>query len=477
MKPARGRHVVPPRGRFSIGDREGDSKARRVGDAAQGRAQPCGRPHRRREGVQLSSEECREVSHFRWNEVLIIAPAMSLRVEILSSADQSIDALRRLCEWGRELHLCYAWAGSGEGSAEHWRLLPPERLKRVVLGIHFAQTEPFLLEKLRELGVLRLVPDTGGVFHPKVLLARRGEDAQVLVGSSNFTTGGFASNTELNVLLAGKIDDAPIATVASFISEQWNHPRAFEPDHAWLDDYSRLYASRPRPPKLRYRKQSLKAVSDAGDLHIEWPAFSELIARQERRSLSGTNWMIHVFDHEDGSYLQEIESCQRAFREWSRFDAMPLEQRKLVAGWGGGSRGYIGRMAGAGYFKNLTAERPEKLSAALDKIPLSGVVSIDMARAYLEAAMSLDGVAMGGATRLLTMKRPDCFLPANNASFKKLREVFGKRPDSIDKYLEIIQQVWRFPWFEAPPSDDRNERRIWNARVALLDAIFYEPNL
>ncbi len=388
-----------------------------------------------------------------------------------------MEALRGLCEWAREISLCYAWAASSGGSAEHWSVLPRERLKRVVLGIHFAQTEPFVLQELRDLSVLRVVPDTGGVFHPKVLLARRGEEARALMGSSNFTLGGFSGNTELNVLLGGALADEPMVRIASFIDEQWHHPRAFEPDDGWMDDYTRLYESRPKPPKMGNGKKALKTVSAASELQIDWSQFAGLIGRQERRSLSGTNWTIHVFDHENGSYLQEIEGCQRAFRDSPDFQKMPVERRKLVAGWGGGSRGYIGNMSGAGYFKNLTGEHPAELSAALDEVPLKGTVSIAMARAYLEAAMSIRGVALGAATRLLTMKRPDRFLPANNASSRRIGEVFGKRPDSIEKYLKTIQQIWAFPWFLAPSPEDLNERRIWNARVALLDAVFYEPVL
>jgi hypothetical protein len=89
--------------------------------------------------------------------------------------------------------------------------------------------------------------------------------------------------------------------------------------------------------------------------------------------------------------------------------------------------------------------------------------------------MSVKGVALGTATRLLCMKRPDLFLPANNASLVNLAAVFGSKPTTIDKYLDVIETIWSLPWQSAPEPKSSVERRIWAARVALLDAVFYEP--
>lgn len=66
-------------------------------------------------------------------------------------------------------------------------------------------------------------------------------------------------------------------------------------------------------------------------------------------------------------------------------------------------------------------------------------------------------------------------LPANLASMDKIEAVFGERPSTVNKYLAIIKQIWSYPWSNAPVPDDPTEQRLWRARVALLDAIFYEP--
>jgi hypothetical protein len=125
-------------------------------------------------------------------------------------------------------------------------------------------------------------------------------------------------------------------------------------------------------------------------------------------------------------------------------------------------------------FKSLTADHPEKIGKALDPIPREGKVSIGAARAYLQRVTALHGVGLGAATRLLAMKRPDRFLSANKASENRIRMLFEISPTSTDDYLDIITQVWEFPWWEAPLPDDKTEQRIWRARVAILDTIFYE---
>lgn len=400
--------------------------------------------------------------------------ATMLTVEALVTPAEVVAALRDAVDWAQGIHLAYAWASSGEGTAEHWKLLPLKKVRQAVLGIHFGQTEPFVLYELRDLGVLRVVPDTGGVFHPKVLVARKGNEARMIVGSSNLTAGGFAGNTEVNVVLSGSLGDVPIKKLVGFVDEQWKHPRAFEPDDAWLERYQSVYASRPKPPKMPVDPNAPKGIKVASDLAIGWPEFVHLIGRQERRSLS-TGWIIHVFDNPDGSYLQEVERCQAAFAAQPTFEDMGLEDRKLVAGWGGGSRGYFGSMFGAGTFKNLTAEHADAISKYLDAVPLQGPITLPIARAYIEGVMSIRGVAIGTATRLLCMKRPDKFLPANLASMDKIETVFGERPSTVNKYLAIIKQIWSYPWSNAPVPDDPTEQRLWRARVALLDAIFYEP--
>lgn len=406
---------------------------------------------------------------------------MTCSVRVCSSA--SLATLVDLFSWADELRLAYAWATSRDGQAPHWKALPLDKVTRATIGIQFAQTEPAVLRALLDVddAVLKVVDDTGGVFHPKVVVGIQGANIRALVGSSNFTTGGFSGNTELNILLSGPATDPAIREVVEFVDQQWKHPRAFVPNEDWLTRYERAYESRPRPkpvPKPAGPRDKV-LIRTAEDLDIEWPDYFALIQQQERRSLSN-GYTIHVFDHQDGSYLQEIEACQAAFRQFPKFEKMPLEQRKFVAGFGGTS-GYFGRMVGAGNFKSMIIRRPEEVGRLLDAIPTSGIPTDPQVLAYLRGVKGLSSpngrsfMGFGTATRLLIAKRPDVFLSLNSASQDRIRDVFGAAPRDDDKYLQLLRRIWSTPWFRSPEPDDEHQRRIWRVRVAVLDAIMYDP--
>jgi len=75
------------------------------------------------------------------------------------------------------------------------------------------------------------------------------------------------------------------------------------------------------------------------------------------------------------------------------------------------------------------------------------------------------------------MKRPDVFLCLDSANRVGLGRSFGLPPARLytyDGYWELMELLWRCPWYRAPRPKGRH-RPIWEARVALVDAFFYEP--
>jgi HKD family nuclease len=396
-------------------------------------------------------------------------------LHICASTADTLDALKKLTSWATEVYLAYAWASSDGGNAAHWKLLSTVKVKRAVIGIQFASTEPMILRRFARLGgdVLRVVEDVNGVFHPKCIAGIRDDEAAALFGSSNFTNGGFAGNTELNVYVRGPKDEAPLCDLLGFIEEHWGHPRSCSPDEEWFGRYEDAYKKRARPtPLLRPRRRVSRPVSEASDLDVGWSAFVELISGQERRALAN-GYQIHVFDHPEGSYLEMIEHCQQTFARYDSLDLMPLDERSYVAGFAPES-GYFGSTRAAGNFKHIINKSPQVLSAALDRVHLSGTVSEQTVRTFLESACKIPGVALATATRLLVVKRPDLFFSPNSANRERLQAVFGIAPTREPGYLDLLGRIWQMPWFTAREPDDRTERRIWKARVALIDAILYD---
>ncbi|MCB9795328.1 MAG: hypothetical protein H6741_21705 [Alphaproteobacteria bacterium] len=155
-----------------------------------------------------------------------------------------------LTRWAEELHVAYAWANSKGGTAAHWRPLveAQAKLRRVVVGVSFAQTEPAALEALHAWGVLRVRDQADGTFHPKLVLGLRGQAARLLVGSSNLTSGGYGPNTEANVLLEGPRTEEAIVETLRWLDALWDASAPV--DEAWLQAYGAAAAEaaavRPR---------------------------------------------------------------------------------------------------------------------------------------------------------------------------------------------------------------------------------------
>src|SRR3546814_4861364 len=81
------------------------------------------------------------------------------------------------------------------------------------------------------------------------------------------------------------------------------------------------------------------------------------------------------------------------------------------------------------------------------------------------------------ATRLLAMKRPDVFVCVNGGNTKGLAVALTFAPTTIDlkNYWErVIEPIQQAPWYNASRPTGR-DMELWDARVAMLDAIYYRP--
>jgi hypothetical protein len=87
--------------------------------------------------------------------------------------------------------------------------------------------------------------------------------------------------------------------------------------------------------------------------------------------------------------------------------------------------------------------------------------------------LRLPGIALATATRLLAVKRPDCFLPVTGRSKQQIRQTLGYSATRRG-YVGLHRYIWSLPWFTAPEPTHPEQRRVWHARVALLDVVFYE---
>jgi HKD family nuclease len=96
------------------------------------------------------------------------------------------------------------------------------KISTMVVGLDFYTTSPSFLESF--LSVIRIGKALqGGTFHPKLYLFEIADRFGCVMGSSNFTRGGFGDNAELNICIEGKESDAFFRQVEVFIEEQEKH--------------------------------------------------------------------------------------------------------------------------------------------------------------------------------------------------------------------------------------------------------------
>ena len=393
-----------------------------------------------------------------------------LDVTLLPSARASFTALVELLDWAEELDFAYAWIDTGAEESELWHALDERKIRRGVVGLHFAGTDPaalaFFLDTAPE--QVRVVLDTEGTFHPKVIVGVRGKARRAIVGSSNFTPSGFGPNTELNVLVSGGAEDRFFQELDAEISDFWFRGEALTAE--FIEDYRQQWKRRPRPRRLRGRRAGLpSAPKAASDLEVGWDQYVRLLRKQDKRG-------VHVISRNPDleTYVRESETAREVLRAAGSFAALSYEDARYVSGFGPGV-GYFGSTRPNGVFMRMVKSDPARIAPLVDPIRESGSVPDDVVRSVFEHAEGIPQLAIGVVTRFLTMKRPDLFFPINNANSRGIRELLGSVPKDADTYLEMVHAIRRLPWARSPRPRDPTEGRLWDARVGLLDAVVYEP--
>jgi hypothetical protein len=320
-------------------------------------------------------------------------------------------------------------------------------------------------------------------FHPKVYCFVKGEKVYAIVGSSNLTRGGTYHNEEAAIFMEGTLGDEPLQEILDAVSSWWDASSEIEDD--WLNAY-----------ELRWDNNQQHKIALEKPIEIYQPN-----PDAEHSDLLFKTWDDYVaalhdaMNDEDEIIKERLKTLKRAHKLFAtgNFDELNEQQRRAIAGLtNGGNLGAdlerfgwaaFGNMDRARVFndaiRNNDVDTIEHISRALDYIPFTGGIFendyINFKREFMFAFPN-GGVAIGCATRLLAMKRPDYFICANGANKERLAADFGFAPSTLnlDNYWErvvepIIQSRW---WNEQRPAND--ERLIWNTRAAMLDVIYYE---
>jgi HKD family nuclease len=130
--------------------------------------------------------------------------------------------LKRLAEKHDNIAFAVAWASSGSGAYQAI-LANRQKIRKAVIGTHFYQTHPDVLDDFVNFDRCHFVLQPQGVFHPKVFLFWSNNSWDLLIGSANLTKGALTKNTELLLHVTSKDTDVGLRSQAEcMIFEYWD---------------------------------------------------------------------------------------------------------------------------------------------------------------------------------------------------------------------------------------------------------------
>ena len=384
---------------------------------------------------------------------------------------------RRCCNAYPSLDIAVAWLGKPHNS-EPFRLIRDiARETRVVAGVAFSQTHPeairwFMDKKDAD---IRIFAGGVAVFHPKIYLFQKPKGFALFIGSSNFTNSGFTRNQETNCLIEGTYGaDAPCDLVsAKRLIESWRSDAvSFAPTDDWLVRYRRQY----RKNAKNHKDQKLQApqIVDENAPDSSWIAVADWAFYYDK-----VNFRLTQAGGE-GGHLQTLGVAARDIPvPWRRRYFDDIENRRIIAGlfpYGG-----FGHVGANGKFLQMLANGTDEKQAVIVRsinaaARLQTPLRLDSLKRCLDSLVAL-GPTMKVWSRPLCLMRPELYCTIASQSVRRnFSHVFGipqARMAEVDGYIELLDAIHSLSWFNSPRPKKVGERRVWERRVALLDAVVY----
>ena len=383
------------------------------------------------------------------------------------------ELLRCLKRYG-QFALATAWASA---DTSVFRLLCERRksIQRAVIGTHFYQTHPDVVDEFIGDNNVRFMLQTSGTFHPKVLVFWDGSHWEAMIGSANLTKGAISSNAEAVLLVSQS--DAGCAflkgELVALISSYWAQADIMSPAaaKAYREQWKRWKPNLDHLSGQYGKSSSSKPSVNSRTMSMSWHEFYR-VARSDK---------VHDF----AERCDLLDRARQAFQAGQSLNTMKPGLRYTIAGLPTKSDhrwGWFGSMRGAGKYFAAVKANDIHLSQAADLIPLEGLVTRQHYDAYMEEYMRAfpDGRhGIGTATRLLALKRPDQFVCFDSRNRAGLCADFGIKVSGMDydRYWdEVVERIMDTPWWKSPPPATYGiELSAWKGRAAMLDAIFYVP--
>ena len=409
------------------------------------------------------------------------------------SGDDLLHRFKELLETARSVDITTAWATPGRHLQALRDAVGRGDVKvRAIVGISGNATHPDALKELNGIpgGNLRIVPNGGRLFHPKLYLfeLRAGGivERRAWIGSANFTRAGFGGRSAANeevVLEVGPGERAD--ALADWFQERWDRWRMDSPVLEGIGQYEKDWDR--EPPHRELRRMTSGAVSRRRDLldgdlrPLTLEEYHQALKECEE-NLRDEGWGWGVLDPQGQSYMRAIRERRKLLLGAARWSQLDADSKRLLTGgyprkdpewWGLTGRvrpSHIGAVLGHQEQIKVTLERVE--NARDDEFP-------GIAVGAMRELTDIENVGYGTATLMLALARPDRCLSLNGASedgFGALASMSRWTLGKPDNYGKLLAWLYEQPWYrDAPPPPGGGLTRIWEFRAALVDSFVYEP--
>ena len=396
-------------------------------------------------------------------------------MQIISTGQAFGDVLKRCIRKHQHLSFATAWASGGTNIFE-LLLKNKRKIHRSVIGIHFHQTDPDVLDAFIGNQNVKFHWQPSGVFHPKVYLFWTDRHWEMVLGSANLTRGALSINQELMIHISSadcNVNNSIRIDVQENIDNWWENGHIMTREKS--ETYRKFWRfNKPRRDKLsgEYSSPNAKPPIESQLMAMDWREYYKRVIEDDT--------------HNPQERIAILNYARTAF-EGLPYRDMDEDWRKAIAGTIHNFRnldwGWFGTNKQGKFLPKIIKDNNKHISNALDLIPIKGTVTREDYIAYKDEFLKAfsgmgDGIAF--VTRFLAMKRPDHFVGLNKKNKAALCDRYGIPRLGIKEYErywdDIIERIRGSLWWNSPLPSVRAEQAIWNARAAMLDAICYDQN-
>jgi len=308
------------------------------------------------------------------------------------------------------------------------------KIVTVILGVNMiSASSPEAIRSLRRLhdgNLFTLLCYNGPqFFHPKLYAFRKGRRWNFLIGSSNLTEEGLASNIELNVLLSG-------------ISQSDPFVRSFEDIFSSIRDYCGEFSGKQIDILSdRARKLESKFAQWEKSAHKT----SEMLKR--RQSIEVAHWNrlieeVHAFKG-SAAYKKRHQSIPTFILACKKTIGKAVNPRVDAKRWNEKKVGYVGSLDDRNYKKThvTSKKKAERLNTTL-KVLLDSRMPIEERlrdTVLLNGRHHIPGMGISHISDILAKYYPRDFPILNNPIIEALRH-YGMRhvpSDPVERYLMV----------------------------------------